>query len=433
MIADIKRSPNRTGIVGSIRRFLLPTAFFAFSSLLFIPTSSLAAEGTLRTLSLDQTTIDRGYSILMPDGNARMILRPRALAEPVAVRVSFEDIPVDDPPQYVLYGDNGYAISFSPALPATLAKPIILTAKTAEPSTTVIGILSDPQATAWTFLDTHRYGIGTVRATVAQPFVAFAVFSQTTYPLEDLGIRSRAATVYDEVSGSFLGTLNGDSVQPIASMTKLITASVFLDTMPNMNKILTYAKADERAGARLALRSGETIRRRDAFAAMLLGSANNATALIARSTGLSAEEFVRRMNAKAQALGLKNTRFVEPTGLDPHNVSTANEYAVLASSILRSAAIQKVLATNAYTFSTVSRKKLHTIRNTNTLLKADIAATAGKTGYLDEAGYTMALQTKPDATHSFLTVVLGNPSSSSRYTDAKAIAQFAAEQYEDHV
>lgn len=408
---------------------MFPTALVTGFSLWLLPATALAVEDTARSLALDQATVERGYSILMPDGNARLVLRPNALTQPATVRVSLEDIPVEDPPQHVLYNDNGYAVSFDPALPATLAKPIILTAKTTEPSTTVIGILSDPQATSWTLLTTRRSGTGAVRAAVAQPFVAFAVFSQTTSPLEDLGIRSRAASVYDEAGGTFVGTFNGDSVQPIASMTKLITASVFLDTMPNMNKVVTFTKTDERSGARLALRYGETIRRRDAFAAMLLGSANNATALIARSTGLSAEEFVSRMNAKAQALGLKNTRFTEPTGLDPSNVSTANEYAVLASSLLRFAAIQKVLATNAYTFSTVSRKKPHTIRNTNTLLKAGIAATAGKTGYLDEAGYTMVVQTRPDAARSFITVVLGNPSSASRYNDAKIIAQFAADLY----
>lgn len=369
--------------------------------------------------------------MLTPDGSARVTFRPHALKEPVTVTIAPDDALLEEPPQYVLYGDFGYSLNFSPALPATLEKPIILSAKTEEPSTTVIGVLTDPQAAAWTLLNTQRSGTGTVRASAAQPFVAFAVFSQTTSPLEGLGIRSKAAAVYDEVNGTYAGTFNGDSVYPIASMTKLITASVFLDTVPNMNKILAYTKADERAGARLVLRYGETIRRRDAFAAMLLGSANNATALVARSTGLTAEEFVRRMNAKAHALGLKNTRFTETTGLDPLNVSTASEYAVLASSILRSPAIQKVLSTKVHTFSTVNRKKLHTIRNTNTLLNAGISATAGKTGYLDEAGYTMVVQTKPDATHAFVSVVLGNSSSASRYNDAKTIAQFAAEQYED--
>lgn len=416
------RAPERV-----LNRFRRAT-FFMLCIALIVPKVSFAMGGDSRTLTFSQTTVDRGYSMLSPDGNARIIFRPHALTVPTTVTILHNDLSVAEPQNYVLYGEGMLSVTFSPSLPKEFTRPIILSATTEEPSTTVIGVLTDAQATAWTLLDTHSAGPATVQATVAQPFVAFAIFSQTTYPLESLGIQSKAAAVYDEVSGTFVGTFNGDTVHSIASMTKLITASVFLDAKPNMNKILTYTKADERAGARLALRYGETIRRRDAFAAMLLGSANNATALIARSTGFSKEEFVRRMNAKAQALGLSNTHFVEPTGLDPRNVSTADEYAILASSILRSTALQKVMAQTSMTFRTINKKKQHTIKNTDTLLTANISATAGKTGYLEEAGYTMALQTKPDTTHSYLTVVLGNRTSSSRYNDAKTVAQFAAAQ-----
>ena len=161
------------------------------------------------------------------------------------------------------------------------------------------------------------------------PYVRVAVLEEEG-TLASLQLRSQAVAVYDRGRGTIVGQLKSDSVLPIASLSKLMTAMVFVESDPDWSAVLTYKKTDERIGARLRVIPGEQLRTRDAFAAMLIGSANNATMAIVRASGLGKKAFVERMNEKAAALGLLHTSFEEPTGLSARNVSTAAEYARLA-------------------------------------------------------------------------------------------------------
>ncbi len=268
--------------------------------------------------------------------------------------------------------------------------------------------------------------------------VSFFVLGAFLYPRNVLAatseaempfaLQSRSAAVLDLATGEFAQTYNADEVMPIASLTKLMTALVFLDTQPNWGKRIAYSNADSRIGAKLLIRAGDTITIRQLFNTMLIGSANNATITLVRSTGLTQAEFVRRMNAKAALFGLKQTHFVEPTGLDDGNVSTAREYAYLAKLAFGNAKIQKVTTTPVYAFST-GGGIYHRIKNSNTLLKnASLRIRGGKTGYTEEAGFSVAMitQARPNSTASYITVVLGHPSSAGRFAEARELATFAA-------
>lgn len=242
--------------------------------------------------------------------------------------------------------------------------------------------------------------------------------------IADGSLQSRSAAVLNAASAEFVQTYNADEAMPIASLTKLMTAMVFLDTQPNWDKRGSYSNADARIGAKLIIRAGDTITARQLFNTMLIGSANNATMTLVRLTGLSKTEFVRRMNEKAEHLGLTQTHFVEPTGLDEGNVSTAREYATLAKTAFDYSSIRKTTATPVYTFTT-GRGVYHRIKNSNTLLKnASVNVRGGKTGYTEEAGFSVVLMTqaRTNTSASYITVVLGHPNSWGRFAEARELA-----------
>lgn len=256
--------------------------------------------------------------------------------------------------------------------------------------------------------------------------VAAIVFVQPAHAEEiaEGSLQSRSAAVLDTATNAFVKTYNADEVTPIASLTKLMTAMVFLDTQPNWDRRIAYSNTDSRIGAKLLIRAGDTVTVRQLFHTMLIGSANNATMALVRSTGLGTSEFVRRMNVKARELGLADTAFVEPTGLDEHNVSTAREYAMLANAAFHYPAIRKTTITQVYTFTT-GRGVYHRIKNSNTLLKnASVNIRGGKTGYTEEAGFSVVLltQAKTESAPAYITVVLGHPNSWGRFVEARELA-----------
>lgn len=256
----------------------------------------------------------------------------------------------------------------------------------------------------------------------ALPPVRRSVFMQPA-----ILVSASSGMVIDEYSGAVLWQRHPDEVLPIASLTKLTTALVFLNTDPDFNGEVTMAKSDETDpdGSRLQVAAGETLTVGDLFHASLIGSANNATRAMVRSTGLSEEEFISRMNTQAAQLGLTRTTFREVTGLDPANTSTVRDYARLAGYAFRNNRIQEALNRGEYVFSTINTRHAHRIRNTNKLLADSALHLVGaKTGYLDEAGFTFVAQT--DSQGHRLTVVLFNSASSDqRFTEAKALIQWA--------
>lgn len=236
---------------------------------------------------------------------------------------------------------------------------------------------------------------------------------------------AEAYVVRDINSGSFVMEKNADRSFPIASLTKLMTALVFLDQGVDMEKIITLLPEDDRIGGKLYIDQGEEVSVRDLFYSMLVGSANNASVALVRSTGLSIEEFVNKMNKKAQEFGMTKTRFSDPTGLDVRNSSSARDVSVLVQEALKYPEIRQALQTKIYKFQTRNTHNDHTIRNTNLLLESFLAVDqyqilGGKTGYLDEVGYCLGLGVKKD-NQELIVVVLGADSSNARFSETKAL------------
>ncbi len=252
--------------------------------------------------------------------------------------------------------------------------------------------------------------------------------------VEQANVTANSYIVVDRISGSVLLEKNASQAWTPASLTKLVTALVFLDTKPNLKKSVVMKASDQTGGgcssggACIATKPGISYRLDDLFHASLIASANNATMAVARSTGLSQDEFVRRMNAKAKALGATDTHFVEPTGMSPDNVTTASDYAKVASAAFGNDLIHKIATTPAYSFrATNSKKYSHNVKNTDKLLAdGDVTVIGGKTGYLEESQYNFASVLADRYDNRFIVVVFGSRSSSTQFSETKQLTMLGS-------
>lgn len=224
---------------------------------------------------------------------------------------------------------------------------------------------------------------------------------------------------------------NYDTVLPIASLTKLMTAVVFLETETPFDKIVTYEAGDNAIGSKLYVSPGETMTVKDLYFTMLVGSANNATKALVRSTGLSQEEFVQRMNDKAKAWGLEHTNFNDVTGLDVGNVSTVYEVALMAKNAFNNLKILQGTTTWAYGFRTLNTDIPHTIKSTSEgMADSSLFITGMKTGYLDEAGYCFVFKARSskESDKNIITVVLGADSKNQRDNETTDLMNYSLSQ-----
>lgn len=242
-----------------------------------------------------------------------------------------------------------------------------------------------------------------------------------------LKLTAKSALVIDKDSGGILFERNKELKMPIASISKLMTALVFLDTNPDWDREIAIEKSDEAGGARVRVGLGENVRAEDLFYASLVGSANNATMALARSTGFTAKDFMVLMNKKAKELGLANSYFAEPTGLSAVNYSTASDVGQLIKAALAKEEIQRALKMKEYRFKTVNSQRWVYIKNTDRLLDSFLnngdgyEILGGKTGFTNEAGYCLGLSVKNKKEHEIIIVVLGAENIEARFQEAKSL------------
>lgn len=246
-------------------------------------------------------------------------------------------------------------------------------------------------------------------------------------------LSARSAFLIDTQSGRILFERAPDEKRPIASITKLMTALAVLDAptpalspremgIDGWNQYVTFEAQDRRNGGISYLIPGEEITMRDAWNLMLVGSSNDASAMLARVTAGSEAAFVETMNQKARALGLKHTVFVDPTGLHVENVSTAREVAAFTRFALAYPEIRDALEIRQFQFAPQGRAS-RTVRSTNWLVGAAVAgarAFGGKTGHIEASGYNFA-SAQGDGTRELVGVVLGATSNEARFTEMREL------------
>ena len=249
-----------------------------------------------------------------------------------------------------------------------------------------------------------------------------------------LEIRAKSGVLYDPADHLFLFQQNANHVQPIASISKLMTALVFLKHNPGWGKIYRITKADNIIGGKIHLFLGEQVTVKDLFYTSLVASDNGATMALVHSTGLSEANFVQQMNLTAKHLGLVNTHFVEPTGLSTDNVSTAHDVALLAQAAFAQPAIRQATTKAEYDYKTLGGRQKRII-STDYLLAHQASSTirvlAGKTGFTDQAGYCFAglLQTHSSSSPVFISVVLNSSSKVERFLQSEQILNWALNSY----
>ncbi len=236
------------------------------------------------------------------------------------------------------------------------------------------------------------------------------------------GVYARNAILVDPRTGEVLFEKNAARQVPIASLTKLMTALVFLEQKPNLRREATVTATELDGGGRTRLRNGEQVALGDLLHLSLMCSDNVATRVLARESGLTHDAFVARMNRKAGELKLSGSRFVEFTGLDEHNVSTAADVARLLHAAAHDPLIQDVTTTREYAFRT--ERGEHVFRNTNRLLYGHWDVLGGKTGFISEAGYCFATWVREQG-RDLIAVVLGAPTEATRFADAVRLIQKA--------
>lgn len=230
----------------------------------------------------------------------------------------------------------------------------------------------------------------------------------------------RAAIVMNEDTGEILHSQNASSTFPLASLTKIVAIKVFLETHPDLSETVAYSVKDAEynylyckpwESGKLALEDGETLTIKDLVYSSLVGSTNNTVETLVRVSGLTREEFIKRMNELVKSYGAKSTRFIEPTGLSPKNVSSAGDYAIIAGEVLSDPIIKDASVTGVYKFTTIKpdgKEISHSIRNTNLLVReGKYEFTGSKTGYLNEALYCLMSRVKAENGDNLIVVTMG--------------------------
>ena len=229
-------------------------------------------------------------------------------------------------------------------------------------------------------------------------------------------VRVAAGILYNPRTEEILWERRGLDQRPIASITKVMTALVLLDRAPDLGGDVVVSRRDVRRASTTYLRRGERVTLDTLLHLALIASDNVAARILARASGWGTRRFVKEMNAKAAALGLEGTSFVEPSGLDERNVSTPYDVARLLAAASEVPAIARIMRKGTHRVRT-DRRSVN-IRNTNRLLRSRDAVRGGKTGYISEAGFCLtALFELPDAGPVVL-VVLGAGSNAGRFTEA---------------
>jgi D-alanyl-D-alanine endopeptidase (penicillin-binding protein 7) len=212
----------------------------------------------------------------------------------------------------------------------------------------------------------------------------------------DPRLRSASALVLD-AEGNVIYGKDVDTVRPIASITKLMTAMVALDSGLDLEEKITITKEDRDlirlTGSRLEY--GATLTRREMILLAVMSSENRAASALGRNYPGGLAQFVAHMNRKARGLGMQNTRFADPAGLKGENVSTAADLALMISAADQYPLIRQASTTTRMDVRPYRGRGPLTYGNTNRLLKNrswDIELS--KTGYLNEAGRCLVMQAR---------------------------------------
>ena len=252
-------------------------------------------------------------------------------------------------------------------------------------------------------------------------------------------IRAAAAIIFNPANGQVLWEENAQDKRSIASITKVMTTVVFLEDNPDLTQEVSVERSDVYAASTTYLKANDRLALGEVLHLVLIASDNAAARVLARVSHGGTASFVERMNEKALELGLENTSFADPSGLNPANVSSAYDLSRLISFAASDDRIAPVMQTATYTVHT-NRRAIN-IHSTNRLVMEGMDVVGGKTGFISKSGYCLAtLLRLPQSNNQVAFVVLGAQSNPGRFWETrhlfnwlteKASTLFAKEELQD--
>lgn len=250
---------------------------------------------------------------------------------------------------------------------------------------------------------------------------SFGQLAGLHHATDDLNLKSSVALVIDQDTQEVLISKNDQAVLPIASLTKLMTGLIVSEANLPMDESITITQqdVDTEKGSRSRLRVGTSLSRGELLHLALMSSENRAAHALGRTYPGGLAVFTKLMNYKAQLLGMKDTRYVEPTGLSSSNMSSARDLVKLVDAAHQQPLLRELTTSTGYQVSVGNR--VLQFNNTNRLVKNpswDIGLQ--KTGYISEAGRCLVMQTKV-AGRQLIMIFLDSAGKLSRLGDAERV------------
>lgn len=236
-------------------------------------------------------------------------------------------------------------------------------------------------------------------------------------------LNARIALIYDRASGRIIYEKNGNKQTPMASTTKILTAIVTLENADLKETVTIESKAAGIGGSRLGLKKNDKITVNDLLYGLMLRSGNDAAVALALHVGGSIEGFADMMNKKAEELGLTNSHFVVPHGLDNEgHYTTAYELAKMADYALNIPKFKEIVSNKSATIYINGYPKA--INNTNKLLGSVSGVYGVKTGFTNGAGRCLVSSCKRGEL-DIITVIIGADTNNQRTADTKELIEYA--------
>ncbi len=242
----------------------------------------------------------------------------------------------------------------------------------------------------------------------------------------DLTLKSRAALIFDAQQGHAIYSKNTDTIMPIASITKLMTAMVVLDAQLPLSEEITIDSADIDVlkNTRSRLKVGSSLTRQQLLRLALMSSENRAAAALGRAYPGGIEAFVSAMNNKAFELGMGNSRFVDSTGLSSSNVSTARDLVKMVEAAHFYEEIRDFSTTTTHALNSPDYRRGLKYTNSNNLVSnVQWQIGVSKTGFLSAAGRCLVMQANITG-KPVIIVLLDSNGKKTRIGDAIRIKQW---------
>jgi D-alanyl-D-alanine endopeptidase (penicillin-binding protein 7) len=243
-------------------------------------------------------------------------------------------------------------------------------------------------------------------------------------------VRAEAAIIYDTATGQVLWESNSTDQRSIASITKVMTAAVFLESSPDLSETVVVDRSDVRAASTTFLRAGYTVTKGDLLHLALIASDNAAARALARVSPHGPTRFIERMNERAKELGLTSTTYADPSGLLSANVSSAYDMAKLITFVSGDERIAGVMRKQSYQVH--AGRRVINIHSTNQLvMRGDVDVQAGKTGFIRSAGYCLATLLRLPQGPQIAVVVLGAKSNAGRFWETRHLFNWFSTKAQD--